>query len=330
MKIIYHLGSWFRNYGDLAIRESICNHLMEISEDEYLVFRALDSKYTQWDEQLVDRINEDGNMLLIGGGGLLFTRSENKEGSGWQFNISLELLDRIKVPIVVYGIGDNRFQKDEEFPPQFKEHILKVIEKAQLFSVRDQRTKDYLVSLGANDYDIQVIMDPAYYIPTPIGVVILEWLDKKIVGVNLAGDRIEERHGSWESACQFYQDLAKQIPKDAYKVVLFPHISQDYKSLDYFKKLAKLQGLDVYTLGREEYFPETVSQLYEILALYGTCTEFYGERLHSLILAKRMGVDTVHQLGHHRKLERFFEELEREDKATTFDEFNREVLRCLK
>ena len=72
----------------------------------------VDSQRTYFHQGLVDQMNEEADLILIGGGGLIFFRPEDESASGWSFNIEMEKLRGISKPIVVYAVGYNRFGFD--------------------------------------------------------------------------------------------------------------------------------------------------------------------------------------------------------------------------
>ena len=77
------------------------------------------------------------DVIVIGGGGL-FIRDTKPGVSGWRWNISIDELKKIKVPIIVFAIGYNRFRDQADFDPVFSEHVKVLIEKASFFSMRDK------------------------------------------------------------------------------------------------------------------------------------------------------------------------------------------------
>ena len=112
MKTIYVVGGFGRNYGDLVLQESLFGRLRKFASGPINIV-PIDCQTTRFHEGLVDLINETGSLLIVGGGGFIFHRPEDKSVSGWQFNISVSLLKKLRVPLVVYGIGYNRFFFDD-------------------------------------------------------------------------------------------------------------------------------------------------------------------------------------------------------------------------
>lgn len=113
-----------------------------------VVLRDLFSSYVQvgkWHSQhvykVVDnkdirRFNSD-DFIVIGGGGLFLCDTNRNNLSGWQWSCSLDMLDRIKKPLIGFAIGYNRFRGQEEFQPIFTEHLNRFVEKAVFVGIRN-------------------------------------------------------------------------------------------------------------------------------------------------------------------------------------------------
>ena len=61
----------------------------------------------------IDLINQ-ADILFLSGGGLFLYDTFPNDVSDWQWGISEELLDKIKIPIIVYSIGYNKFRKQKQ------------------------------------------------------------------------------------------------------------------------------------------------------------------------------------------------------------------------
>jgi hypothetical protein len=190
MKTVYVVGGFGRNYGDLVLQESLFGRLRRFASGPINIV-PIDCQATRFHEGLVDLINETGSLLIVGGGGFIFHRPEDKSVSGWQFNISISLLKKLRVPLVVYGIGYNRFFFDDRgFKKELTPHLQQTQLHAELFSTRDAGSRSELVRLGLSENDIEVIPDPAIFSQaiTPSDLPILTKSALKI-GLNWAGDR---------------------------------------------------------------------------------------------------------------------------------------------
>src|SRR4030042_6479887 len=121
-KTIYHAGAWQGNFGDSIIHKSIHSSLSQCSKYK-IEFRNINCQQTEFTKDLIEQINREGDLLVIGGGGLIFYRPQDNSKSGWQWNIDIDLIDTIKVPFVVHAIGYNQFEYDNSnFIPVTNSH----------------------------------------------------------------------------------------------------------------------------------------------------------------------------------------------------------------
>lgn len=188
-KVIYHAGAWRGNFGDIIIHRSVHSHLSQCAKYK-LEFRNINCQHTEFTRDLIEEINREGDLLVIGGGGLIFYRPQDNSKSGWQWNIDIDLIDKIQVPFVVYAIGYNQFEYDNsDFIPATNSHLQKTVKLSTLFSVRDTGTKRELINRGCDENKIEVVPDSGIFLPAEnINVPGLR-RDKLKVGINWASDR---------------------------------------------------------------------------------------------------------------------------------------------
>jgi len=190
---VWHIGAWNRNFGDWALAYQMHRLLNEqaASRDLHLSFYLVDAQHTYFHRRLVDQMCEEADLVIVGGGGCLFHRPEDSSRSGWMFNISLEDLDRITAPIVVYAIGYNRFAYDpDEFPPITTTHLGRLQDRAMLFSARNTGTRAIMAEeFGLRAETIDVVPDPGIYMFDRAVDVPSRRPGAPLIAVNLAGDR---------------------------------------------------------------------------------------------------------------------------------------------
>ena len=146
--------------------------------------------------------NENFDAILIGGGGMFLRDQDGSDitKSGWQWNCSIEVLDSIKVPIIIFGIGYNRFRGQKEFDPIFADHLNLLFEKATFIGLRNSGSikaiSGYLKKELSSKIDLQ-------FCPTTVLWQIRKDFrslseksrtnNKKILAFNPALDRAEHR-----------------------------------------------------------------------------------------------------------------------------------------
>ncbi len=312
MKRIYHLGGWHRNYGDFALQVGEMQ-MLQAASDEPLEFVPINCQTTRFHRDLIDMINEDGDLLLVGGGGMVFHRPEDDSQSGWQFNISFEGLDRLTLPLVVYGIGFNKFYFDDRgFKPQMNDHLKATQAKAALFSVRNQGTFDELVARGLSAEHMEIIPDPGMFAPAaPVTLPGIAAEEFKL-GLNWAGDRNSYRFPEpWEETrLKVVDALSAAIRRllerqGGGRVVFIPHLSENIDS-DVAPLFKERLGETFYNVEEElpYLYPASQVQVPLFTGLYKQMNLVVGMRGHSNIVPFGLGTPVV-GLGSHNK-NRFF------------------------
>jgi len=86
-----------------------------------------------------DATNRHHDGLVIGGGGLLLRDQAGSDvaNSGWQWNSSIEAVNALKLPVVVFAIGYNRFRGQDDFDPVFTDHIRALADRSGFFGLRN-------------------------------------------------------------------------------------------------------------------------------------------------------------------------------------------------
>lgn len=310
-KTIWHLGGYNRNYGDFVLLESIRENL-EKQSDIPLNFVNIDCQSTHFFTELIDELNEKADMLLIGGGGFIMNRHEDNSLSGWQWSIKNEDIAKIKVPIVVYGIGYNKFNYDNRgFNEQMNQSLILTQNSAKLFSVRNTGTKEELIARGLNENNIEVIPDSGMFIsPCPINADFLN-SGRMLIGLNFVSDRPQYTYPdnydntkrivmeNLINACRHF------IEKYNALIINLDHIPvlDEEVNIEFKNKL----GNDNYLVLSEEIpeiYPPSLVNSHFLAYIYKKMNVVIGMRGHSNIISFGMGTPFV-SMGSHNK-NRFF------------------------
>ena len=111
------------------------------------------------DSNMMSIINKKSDAIVVGGG-LLLKDTASNDNSGWQWNCSLESLEEIDIPLIIFAIGYNRFYKQDEFNPIFKKHIIKTVEKSSFFGLRNFGSIESLKEYLPTELHSKLIMQP--------------------------------------------------------------------------------------------------------------------------------------------------------------------------
>lgn len=310
-KTIWHVGGYNRNYGDFVLLESIRENL-EKQSDIPLNFVNVDCQSTHFFPELIDELNEKADMLLIGGGGFIMNRHEGNSLSGWQWSIKNEDIAKIKVPIVVYGIGYNKFNYDNRgFKKQMNQSLIITQKNAKLFSVRNNGTKEELITRGLNENDIEVIPDSGMFISSrSINAKFLN-SGRMLIGLNFVSDRPQYTYPddynntknivmeNLINACKYFVEKYNAL------IINIDHIPVLDEEVN-IKFKNELGSNNYLVLSEEipEIYPPSLINSHFLAYIYDKMNVVIGMRGHSNIISFGMGTPFI-SMGSHNK-NRFF------------------------
>jgi hypothetical protein len=316
MKTIYHVGGWSRNYGDLSLQAGQMRVLQEDS-DAPLRFVPVHCQQTWFHPDLIEKINDEADLLLVGGGGLIFHRPEDNSHSGWQFDVRLEDLEKIRVPLAVYAIGYNRFYFDGVgFAPIMERHLRAVQDRAILFGVRNRGTRDAVIGHGLDPARVELLPDPGLYVP-PSRLELDCLKDQPLkIGLNWAGDRPHFRFAEpWEANRELFIDtLCSALHRllDAAgggRVVFVPHLQENIDS-EVYPLFAERLGERIVNLEHvaPHIYPPSATQAAFLADVYRQMDLVLGMRGHATIVPFGVGTPVL-GMGSHNKVKFFLSDV---------------------
>jgi len=167
-------------------------------------------------------VNKRYDLLVIGGGGLIHG---SHWPNGWFWLINKDLISKIRIPFIVYGVGYNYWEEEGGIPDRGIEHLSETFKYASYFSVRNDGSGTRIKN--QTGLDVKVIPDPGFHVNlhSPTNRV----LETKYVIIQLANDKPVKRFGSLEKRKIFIDRLRKITGTLAkkYKVVFTPHVYDD-------------------------------------------------------------------------------------------------------
>ena len=201
MKIykILHTATHTTNIGDGALNYGIQTTLkrryknIDFTDDCLMDYENFygDKRYSK---ELIEKINKF-DLLIIGGGGMI-EGGRNLKQTGLAYNLPLELLKKINIPIVFYALGFNKFDSNFFFNKNKFKVFLDYVKRNNkiLFSLRNDGSLERL----KKNYDnldtsfIHVIPDPGFFIEVEEQKIFKSNHRTKIL-VQLAGDNLDHR-----------------------------------------------------------------------------------------------------------------------------------------
>lgn len=332
-KTIWHFASWvgnenIANYGDMVLGAAVQGSLSKQSP-YCLRFVPIDIVHTQVFSRLIDKANDEADLILIGGGGFIDFKRTEKSQSGWQFDIATEMISRISAPIVVYGIGYNLgHYQGSVFSQSTIENIIELQRKSRIFSVRDTGTERYLIEMGLNSSKIQVIPDAAMFMnPLSIEIPALQ-RGKLKVGLNWTSDREQGRFPSpaHENRELLKRELTKALEIIAREfdaqIVLIPHKQRvDSIDNDFFREHLSNSFLSLEEIVPYLYPPSMVTAPF-FVDCYRQMDMVIGMRGHSCIIPFGVGVPFM-AIDSYAKTRDFLRDIDQEEYLIDLREFDK-------
>jgi polysaccharide pyruvyl transferase WcaK-like protein len=199
VKTIVHIATHTTNIGDGALIRGIQSTLpadieSEIKFIDHCLTDFLHFDKLSFDQQYVEWLNDNADLLMIGGGGFIMGQKKDTSGIALPFEISL--LQKLKIPIVVYAIGYNLFYGETlRNARALSALIAQIQDLGGLFSVRNDGSKERLEKdLGSAAMNsVREVPDPGLFVPIePMHQPQIRSGRRNIV-LQLAGDRLASR-----------------------------------------------------------------------------------------------------------------------------------------
>lgn len=272
----------FKNSGDDALLKAIIQDLKRFKESPNIVVLSANPKETMRDYSVkaISRINPAGilkhmknaEMLISGGGTLIQDRTSTKSLCYYLSIISLAQRNNLKVMLYSNGIGP--LEKDKNI-----RRTRKILEKADLITLRDECSYNTLRELGINNPKAAVTADPALDLDIADrnrGRQILSNegidADRKIIGISVR--RWQNLDDKFESELAKACDYAYE--KYGYYTVFLPMQSSRDMTISQNVRRRMKNGSAII---KKRY---SVEDMISVMSCFDLCV---GMRLHTLIYA---------------------------------------------
>jgi polysaccharide pyruvyl transferase WcaK-like protein len=266
-----------------------------------------------WDQFSLDfalKINQNFDGIVVGGGGLLLRDQDNSKTSksGWQWNSSLDAINTIKIPLIVFAIGYNRFRGQPEFDPIFFKHINTTVDKSIFFGLRNNGSIKALKNYLNKDLSLKPLRQ---FCPTtvlwqlyPEYQALAKAHDKKkkrILSFNAAFDRSDLRFGSNPNeVIARVVNALKVAQTRGWKIFVTAHKEIDRKIVSYLNEQSILFDIRDLTNANED----------EIMNFYSQIDFAFGMRGHSQMIPFGLRRPILSIISHD-KMRFFLEDIKR-------------------
>ncbi len=331
---ILHLASFDGNVGDNAnhkgSRAFLKKNLGYDIEYTNLEIREFYWNVRKFDQEFVQFSNQH-DVVMIGGGNYFELWVENSH-TGTSLNLSREILEKIKSPIVFYALGCDAGQGvPEENVSKFKKFLDYLNSSSKyLVSVRNDGSEDTIRDFLGERYlkNIYKVPDGGFF--TEVEDFYHPELpdSKKVIAVNLAGDMLDRRFGdngidsskiSYEQFLKAFGSLINnQLKQDAEICIVFiPHIFKDIGVIadvlqnveDRFRRNRITVAPYLHGKNAQEY----------IFDLYRKCNLVLGNRFHANVCSIGLGVPTI-GLVNYPQIEKTYKELNISERTVRINE----------
>ncbi len=286
----------YGNYGDTLLFETVKETFNGFRGGE--CFEIYDSRPLRdpVGPSLVNYINDNFDAVVVGGGGLFLRDTNANRRSGWQWNISMEQLRRLKTPLVIYSVGNNRFIDQAEFAPPFAEHVNLTMEKSVFFGLRNTGSVETIQRYIAEGNRDRVEYQPC---TTTISSYLFPDLAKAEVdparrlGVQMIVGKRQAAAGFQAEA--IYRDVlgvVQRLQGEGWLVDSVPHARADL----HFVELAAGEQVQM----REVKLFNERDVLYKGVEYFADLPYILGTRGHAQMVPFGMGSIPVSLLVHHK------------------------------
>lgn len=278
------------NIGDYALGIGMKNLLRQFLNVDFIGDTNIQGR--TFDKYYIDEVvNKRYDLLVLGGGGIIHGAHWP---NGWFWLIDKELIQRIKIPFIIYGIGNNYWQT-EEIPYRAIEHLKETNKYASFFSVRNDGSYERIVEqFGFEPYEVP---DPGFFVG--LNTEYKRPFDENYVIVQIADDKSDKRYGNAELRKSFIQNMRVilQMLIKKYHVILAPHVFDDIKISEEI-----IKGFDNCSIWNFNYY--AFDHIYEAIAYYKYAKFVISMRGHGQILPIGFSVPAISLCNHpkHRGL----------------------------
>lgn len=274
----------YRNYGDTLLFEAVREVFSGFAGG------AAFEVYDGWplrlptSQALIDYINETADAVVVGGGGLFLSDTNRNQRSGWQWDISLDHLRQIDKPLIVFGVGNNRFIGQKDFRKPFREHLNLTLDKSVFFGLRNNGSIETIRQYVDGDTD-RVVYQPC---PTTLSSYLFPDLyraeianEKRLGAQSILGKRQAAAGFDAHAVYQAQANVLERLVGEGWHVNGLPHARADMR----FHQLLQERGI----LGSETLLWGDDEVLFRGVERFADLPVMLGTRGHAQMVPFGMG-----------------------------------------
>ncbi|MEO6497705.1 MAG: polysaccharide pyruvyl transferase family protein [Mucilaginibacter sp.] len=331
MKIL-HVASFDGNIGDNASHMGFRTLLSEVMDAEYsieqLEIRKFYNNYSLPDKQRFDEdfasLANKYDLLFIGGGGFLDFDIKGS-ATGTTIGISPQVLDKIKVPVIISSIGSNpRNEIPEGNIEKFSAFLDSFLAgKNRHLAVRNDGSREVIREvIGEKYYNaIPEVLDHGFFYDNDGSLY--RPTEKDYILINTTSDQVQMKNrgigevNESSYVAEMGTVLNHIIHETPYDIVFAPHIYSDFKAID-----SLLKNVNDFHLRTRIVIAPYVQGNYgcnQIFSAYKNSSLVLGMRFHANVCTIAMGNAGI-GLGALDRISGMYKSLGMDDQFVTVDQ----------
>lgn len=310
-KYLYYTNHWKKNrkYNISHITYYACSNVGDTALSDTvrrgfeLFFKDIKWELCDVSEPVNEKkinIFNSSDAIVIGGGGLFLPDTNQNSISGWQWPCSLEDLDKINKPIILFSVGYNYFrgQKASEL---FVSSLNAIIEKSSFIGLRNYGSIHEIKKLIRPELRKKISYQPC--LTTLIRKLYPNIPEKKCtnkIALNVAFDRIDQRLGNnKEKKLEEIAEAISIISKKGYEIYYIAHIVKDVEFIKYLNAKKIRYHLVIASSWSAK----------KIMLFYNNMDLVIGMRGHAQMIPFGLNCHII-TLGTHNKMKWFLEDID--------------------
>jgi len=271
----YHVDT--SNRGDWVIKKSIVEAIQKRIDIPFAFMSVKNDELTE--QRILKQLTTDCSALMIAGSGLY---TNYPKSSGWYFPCKTELFKKIKVPIMLVGLGCNQNLKggvlNTELKEETKQSIKLINDLSCVSTVRDKHTYDTLHKLGITKH--QLMLDPANFLD------VKQRPKEKRVAIQIAQHapilgRFDGTNELRDYNVKSFAKISTYLIEKGYSVVFIAHDALEHSLIVDLQKIEpRIEGLNT-------------DNLDIMLAEYARCSFTIAVKMHSAIMSFASGTPAI-------------------------------------
>jgi polysaccharide pyruvyl transferase WcaK-like protein len=250
------------------------------------------------------------DLLVIGGGNAIFDLTPHSL-SAYKFNKILNVAKDYRKKIFVTSIGLGPFKTKKQI-----DYTIRTLKLADYVTVRDEKSYDYIKSLGDK---VHLSIDPVFLLEKMTDKNMEK--ERKTISICIIDLFLnKDTKEKYDNYIDGLSKLINQLQEKGYLIYLFSTEPRDYKAVhEVFNKVTNSNNIEI----------KEISNLNELIKLYGNTDLIIGTRMHSLIVGLSQLIPVI-GLSWQDKVNEMFEMVNLSDDVINIEDLEENIVKIVK